>query len=44
MTYGSKKIARVALKMALSESREEESQLKKQFMQRQWILAENILR
>lgn len=33
MTYGSKKIARVALKMALSESREEESQLKKQFMQ-----------
>jgi len=31
MQYGSKKIASIALKMALSESREEEMQLKKDF-------------
>lgn len=33
MNYGSKKVASSAVKMALTESREEESRLKKQFQE-----------
>lgn len=34
MAYGSKKIARIALRMALTETREEESQEKKKMLRR----------